>query len=167
MFPFDQRYQLDILTWSLPNFCSTFSFAVLNLRECANKSLCRFKLYTQTYNVKYYAKVVKKERSSQVCSFKTNVFNPLHQDDRPAERQYKDQYYYETDPFDIKYIQQVAWLDEIIYFSHEFDVPKRSDVDQIEDLKVPLMLKANLYMSKFSDERPKKGEKPVISLAKE
>lgn len=116
--------------------------------------------------MKYYAKVIKKERSSQVCSFKANAFNPSQQDDGPAEKHYKDQYYYETDPFDIKYIQQAASLDEIIHFSHEIDVPKRSDVEHIDDLKVPLMLKANLYMAKFPEERPKKGEKPVISLSK-
>lgn len=54
----------------------------------------------------------------------------------------------------VKYIHQVVGIDEIVQFTHEFDVPPINDLNKIQDLSIPLMLRATLFWRKPSEKPP-------------
>jgi len=54
----------------------------------------------------------------------------------------------------IKYIHQVCELDELVHFEHDFEVPPINDMTNIKDIKIPLILKATLFLAKKPDGTP-------------
>jgi hypothetical protein len=58
----------------------------------------------------------------------------------------------------VKYIHQVVNIDEIVHFIHEFDVPPIEELEKIQDLSIPLMLKATLYCKKPCEKPPFSGK---------
>lgn len=118
--------------------------------------LYRIKLYTQTGGTMYFARVTKTEK---LCE-NTKPFEAVGKKPKVVKNPKKlrgGDYSYVTEPFDIKYIQQVVGIDEIVHLTHEFDVPKRGKIDKIEGLNIPLMMKASLYISEIPDEASDMG----------
>eukprot|EP00345_Euplotes_harpa_P000313 CAMPEP_0168323966 /NCGR_PEP_ID=MMETSP0213-20121227/3798_1 /TAXON_ID=151035 /ORGANISM="Euplotes harpa, Strain FSP1.4" /LENGTH=120 /DNA_ID=CAMNT_0008326143 /DNA_START=144 /DNA_END=506 /DNA_ORIENTATION=- len=63
----------------------------------------------------------------------------------------KQQYTYETGKLGIRYIEQKIDMSEAVYFTHEVDLPLMDSQEAIEELSIPLMMKATLYLAKNSN----------------
>lgn len=58
---------------------------------------------------------------------------------------------YKTQGWYIKYMEEQWNLNEVAYFTHEIDIPKVYSYEDIEEIRIPLMMQVTLYFTDKKD----------------
>ena len=111
----------------------------------------RIQLYTQTKLAKYFATMTNKDTAFGPYT----IYKPWEEPQtKSREIENKNILKFETGKLNIRFVEEEIFINEIVKFSHEIDIPK-SESQNLLNLQAPLMLKAVLYHSRFSDSNEK------------